>query len=87
MGLHISGDFAGAPALGALEEHVLVEVCQPGLVRPLVGAPGLDPDLEGRDLGGVLFLEDDGESVGKRVADGHKERSKLSPAPRVGKTR
>ncbi len=71
VGLDVPGDLPGAAAGRALEEHVLVQVRESGLIRPLVGAAGLHPHLEGGHPGGVLLLEDDGESVGKCVALSH----------------
>ena len=52
--LHLARHLAHAPALGALEEHVLVEVGETPLVVALVGRAHLRPDLElrhGRQMG------------------------------------
>jgi len=69
--LDVAGDLSGAAALGSLEQHVLVEVRQAGLVGPLVGAAHVDPDLPGHHVGGPLVLVEDGQAVVESMAGGH----------------
>ena len=71
VGLDVPGDLAGAAAGGALEQHVLVEVGQAGLVGPLVRPSHVHPDLERHDVGSPLWLMDQGEAVLESVAGGH----------------
>ena len=71
VGLDVAGDLPRAPAGGPLEEHVLVEVGQAGLVLPLVGPSHVHPDLERHHVGGPLWLVDQGEAVLESVTGGH----------------
>jgi hypothetical protein len=50
---------------------VLVEVGQAGLVRALVRAAHVDPDLPGHDVRGPLVLVEDGQAVVESVAGRH----------------
>ena len=52
--LHRSRDLTDPPALGALEEHVFVKVCEPSLARPFVGGSDRGPDL---DLGHGRYVD------------------------------
>jgi len=55
-----------------------MKVRQTDLVRPLVGAAGIHPNLESCDLGGVLLLEDDPKAI-------IQDKAKLTPPTRTGK--
>ncbi len=63
--LDLAGDLAHAAALGALEEHVLVEVGEPGLVGALVRRAHVRPDLQLDDGREVGFAQQHREPVGK----------------------
>ena len=60
---HISGNVAHAATLGALEEHVFVEVGQAFFTRPLVGGTHIDPELQVDHRCQVGFPQQDREAV------------------------
>jgi hypothetical protein len=88
--LHLARDLAEAAPLGALEEHVLVEVGDAALVVALVGGADPGPDLElghRRQLGGA---EQHGEPVGQHLAGDVEPaqggaRVTREPGPRPGR--
>ena len=55
-------DLAHAALLGALEQHVLVDVRHAPLLGPLVGAAGAHPDVQRHDGRGVVLDQDHLES-------------------------
>ena len=61
----VAGDLADAAALGSLEEHVLVEMCEPLLAGSLVCGTDTGPDLELDHRRTVTLAEQEGEAVGK----------------------
>ena len=55
----------------AFEDHVFEEVRESAACEVfLVLAPGFNPALRGDDLGGMVFLQDDGEPVWQGVQGG-----------------
>lgn len=65
--LHRARDLAHVAALGALEEHVLVEVGQALLAGALVRRAHVRPDLDLRHGRHVHLAEDEGEAVRERL--------------------
>jgi hypothetical protein len=59
---------ADAALLGALEEHVLVEVCEPFLAGVFVGRADLRPDLELRDRREMRLAQQQTEAIREHVA-------------------
>jgi hypothetical protein len=57
------GDLAHAAMLGALEQHVLVNVRHAQLFVALVGAAGFDPDLKRDDWREVVLADQDAHPV------------------------
>ncbi len=58
------GDVAGLAGGGSLEDHVF-DVMREARAKELafVDGAGADPDLDGDDRGGVVFLDEGGEAV------------------------
>ncbi len=75
MGFDAARYLTQAPARGALEQHVLVQVGEADLLGRLVRAPDLHPDLKGRDARGVLLFPDDEQAVGELEPEGHLKTS------------
>src|SRR5207248_9963572 len=63
-----ASDLARSAPRRSLEEHVLVQVREPGFVQKLVGAADPYPYLKGGHGGGVAFLDEDGEAVLQTMA-------------------
>jgi hypothetical protein len=61
-----------------------MKVRQTDLVRLLIRAAGIHPNLESCDLGGMLLLEDDPKAIFQDKAFAHR-RAKLTPPTRIGK--
>ena len=67
--LDLSGDLAEPAPLGALEQHVLVEMGEAALVVALVGGARARPELELGDRGGVGLVQHDREPVRELLAN------------------
>ncbi len=61
--LDLPRNFSRSSPSSSLEQHVLVQVRQTGLVRPLIRASCIHPDLESSDLRRMLLLKDHPETV------------------------
>ena len=78
-----TGDFADAAPLGALEEHVLVEVREAFFAGPLVCGTDLRPDLQLRDRCEVGLAEQHRQTIREHVAvEGLRRQSRGSIARR-----
>src|SRR5712664_1117413 len=70
--LDLPRNFSRSASKGSLEQHVLVQVRQTGLVRPLIRASCIHPDLESSDLRRMLLLKDHPETVVELKALSHR---------------
>src|SRR5262249_24938732 len=62
-------DIAGPPLVGALEQHVLLEVRVAELVRTLVADAHADVHVDGDDVRCAVILNDQPQAVGQHLAN------------------
>ena len=63
--LDVAGDLSDCTALGALEEHVLVKMCEAFFAGPFVGRSDARPDLEFDDGRAMALTKQNRQSVRK----------------------